>query len=662
MIRTHISALLLPLVPALAAPQGVPWDLAAPTGPTSSIYMNSANGGQLGTPLQAADFNGDGFMDTAVAPFTSSTNGRSRNGQVWVVFGDGTIGATVDVATYTGPRLAIRGVANDALLGVEMSSGDLDGDGYADLILGSSHGVHIAEAARAGEVVILYGSPDWGTTIRDFDLNNLPSTQRTRFILGAANRTVNGNLSTGDRLGSWLQLHDLDGNGLADLVMGMDQSWGPNANRDRCGACVIAWDVNSAFGDTDRLRVGEAETADVFTVIYGRDPGDMLGSTHTAGDLDDDGHLDLIVGAGVTRSGLAISSLGYTGTGGGDGPNNTTSNSGEVYILWGAEQLRSQRELDMATADPSVYTIIYGEQTSDYFGEELVSADVTGDGIDDLVVGALGYDAGALSLAGAGYLLRGGAALRGKSTIFTAAPPADYPISCFVGTENFGILADTIELADLNQDGIAEILMGAPYGSPLGRYQAGYATILYGGQNFPNLPTRIGTGLTVSNGLLYGIVYGAESYNGRGDYFVYSSVMGDYDGDGVLDFVPNAMQGDGYQNAYNNAGECYILSGIWISRHAAAPMNVRRGTTPDVLGTWSAAQPILGPITGYRVRYSLGGVTMEQEVGTTTIATADLPIGSIPIDVATIMDANGGVEYSLPVAFPGFLGIGWELR
>jgi hypothetical protein len=630
--------------------------------PTTAVYLNSANGGQLGAPVQAADFDGDGHLDMAIAAFTSSTNARSRNGKVWIIFGDSTIGATVDVATYTGRRLAINGAVTDSLLGVEMTAGDLDGDGFADLILGSSHGAHVGEAERAGEVVILYGRPQWGNSVTEMTISNQMGDQRVRFILGERNRLSVGRPTTGDRLGSWLQLHDLDHNGELELVMGMDQSWGVEATKDRTGACVIAWDVEEAFGDGNRVRVGEPSSANMFTVIYGQDAGDMFGATHTAADFDGNGMIDLVVAAGVTRSGLSIGNLGYTGTGGGDGPTNTTSNAGEAYIFWDAVLLRDSRTIDLATTSSDVYTVIYGASSSDYFGEELFAADVTGDTISDLLIGALGVDSGPLSLAGASYVLPGGEKLRSLSSILISSPPSDYGISAFLGTENFGISGDTIEAGDLNMDGIADLMIGAPYGSPEGRYQSGYVTVIYGGQELPVLPEIVYAGLTVDPPLNFGLIYGAESYNSRGDYMAYSSALGDFDRDGVLDFLPNAMQGDGYQNAYVNAGEFYVHSGIDISRHAAAPTNVMRENTLDILGSWNGAQPIFGPVGAYRVRYVFEGTLHEVAVTGTHIGPGDIPSGSHLVDVTTIMDRNGEAEFSIPIPFPGFLGVSWLLQ
>lgn len=652
----------------LAAPvdggaQGIVWDLLAPPAPTTAVYFTSADGGQLGVPVITGDFNGDGFPDVAAAPFNASTMGRSRNGIAEIFFGDGSIGATVDTATYQGPRLVIHGAAPLSLLGVEVAAADLDGDGFADLVLGSSHGVHIAEAERAGEVVILFGREEWGASVRELDLAALPAEQRVGFVVGERNRMIAGSGLTGDRLGSWFTVDDLDGSGGLDLVMGMDQSWGPGNNRNRCGAVVILWDAAEALGGaapSTRLRVGEEASAEHFTVIYGRDAGDMLGSTNFAGDLDGDGLRDLVVSAGVNRSGLGIGALNYVGVGGGAGPLNNRSLAGEVTVFWNAGALRARRTLDLRTQlDAVAHTVLYGERANDYFGEELYVADVTGDGVDDLIVGALGFDPPGLSLAGATYLVQGGELLRSQMEIDLAAPSGP-AITAFDGTEVFSISGDTVEAADINGDGAADLFLGIPYGTPRARFQAGYTTVIFGGQEFPVLPQRVQVGMFVNPPLLHTLILGADSPNNRGDYLAYSTAVGDVDGDGVADYIPNAMQGDGFQNAYMNAGEFYILSGDMIARLAAAPTNPRRLGNGGA--TWDAAQGIFGPVTGYRVGYELGGEPGFVEVEGVVLEAGMAPAGALLVDVRSVMERRGVVNVSAPALFRPVVPFSWMLE
>lgn len=630
-------------LPATGA--GIPWTVGSPPEPSTAIYYTSAGGGQLGVPIQTGDFNKDGFLDAVGAPFAASTMTRSNNGMVQIIFGDGTIGATINTATYAGPRLEIHGAETNSYFGVELGVADFDGDGFSDIAVGSAQGKFIGIAPRAGEVVILFGRAEWGDTVRTLDVKNLPPEQRARFIIGQR---------VGDRLGSWFHADDFDENNIPDLMIGMDLFDGFANNRSNTGTAVILWDVNTSHPAEPYIRVGDDLTSDVLTVISGRDASDQFGATNFAADLDDDGHLDLVIAAGVNRSGLAISSIGFSGVGGGDGPDNTRANAGECTIFWDARQLRAIRTLDLASAPPPeiATTIIYGETGADYFGEELIAGDVTGDGVADLVVGALLANAAAPAITGgAAYVIPGGTTLRGLSTLDLATPPSNL-VTVFDGTEAFSISGDTIEVFDVNQDGIADILNGVPAGRRPGTsVTVGYTTVIYGGQAFPKMPARVAQGITTIPPLLSTYIVGADA----GDLFAYSSGFGDFNGDGVPDYVPNAMQGDGFNNGFTNAGENYIIDGLLISKYAAAPANARltggKGVLP--VGVWDASQPIFGPVSGYEVTFVPSGETtpMTITVPSNEILQSNLPGPGALKSVRAVMVRNNVETRSADVRF-----------
>lgn len=634
----------LSLLTAAAFAGGVPIDLRTPPDTTTGIYFTDANGGQRGVPIHPGDFDNDGNLDVAASPFTASTLSRTQNGTVLIVFGDGTLGQTINMATYTGRVLKIHGAENYSLLGLEMGVGDFDNDGFADLVMGSSHGKFKSIAERAGEAVILYGRAEWGTTVTSLDIKNLPVDQRAKFILGQR-----GGTTTGDRLGSWFTVDDFDGNNVLDLMIGMDLSDGPANNRTNCGAAAILWDVQNSFPAEPYVRVGDPTTGSAFTVIYGKNNFDQFGATNASGDLDGDSHRDLIISAGVTRSGLELSALGYSGTGAGDGPSDNRPNAGESTIFWNAENLRAYSSIDLGGTLPGdvATTVLYGETSSDYFGEEIVVENIVGDATQDLTIGAL-----LANSVGSAYIFPGGAWLRSQTSIDTAAPPANQ-IHVIDGLQTGSIAADTLEIFDVNNDGHADLLNSAPYGNVGTRSRAGYTLVIFGGQTFPLMPSRLKMSSATTNPPLYCVgILGADAE----DFFAYSSNIGDFDNDGYLDYVPNAMQGDGFNNGYPSAGENYIVSGLTISQYASAPTN-QTGTSyappGGTVASWTASQPILGTVAAYELFFIPTGqfVPTVVTVTGTSALTGDFPGDGTLTGVRAKMTRNSETNYSLTVPF-----------
>ncbi|MCC6546088.1 FG-GAP repeat protein [Candidatus Sumerlaeota bacterium] len=636
--------LFVSLAPVAVLAGGVAIDLKNPPAGTTGMYFTDANGGQRGVPIHPGDFDGDGDLDTAVSPFSASTLSRDSNGVVHIIFGDGTLGETINLATYTGRVLTIHGAEDSSLLGLEMGVGDFDKDGYDDLVMGSSHGKFRSVAEQAGEVVVLYGRAEWGTSATTLDIKNLPVDQRAKFILGER-----GGAGAGDRLGSWITVDDFDGNNELDLMMGMDLSNGPANNRANCGAAAILWDIQTSFPAAPYLRVGDPATASVFTVIYGRDAFDQFGATHGSGDLDGDGSRDLVISAGVTRSGLSYSPNNYSGSGGGDGPANDRPNAGESTIFWNAGTLRSHATVDTSGTLPGgvATTILYGETSSDYFGEEVVIENFVGDATPDLAIGGLTANG-----VGSAYIFPGGAWLRSQTSIDTATPPANQ-IHVIDGLQSGGIAADTLEIFDVNNDGYSDFFNAAPYGNVGSRSRAGYTMVIFGGQTLPLMPARLKmNGLYTIPSLYCVPINGADA----NDFFAYSTNKGDYDGDGYMDYVPNAMQGDGFAEGYPGAGENYILSGLTISQYASAPTNLA-GTnnvpTGGIVASWTASQPILGTVVGYELTYLPTGsaIPMVLTVAGTSAVTGDFPTDGTLLTIRAKMERGAETNFSLVVPF-----------
>ena len=192
---------------------------------------------------------------------------------------------------------------------------------------------------------------------------------------------------------------DLNDDGYSDVIVGA-----PSAGGHRRSCAYIYYGGPTMDNVADVTLTGAADR-------YGRFGWSVAG----AGDVNDDGYGDVIVGA-------------PRGTGG----------AGDAYIYYGASAMDN-------TADITLREAAYRA----FFGESVAGAgDVNGDNYDDVIVGAPGNDL--VAGAGRAYVYYGG------STPFGS--PA-FILTEQVAGEMFGI---SVGLADFNGDGRADIIVGAP--------------------------------------------------------------------------------------------------------------------------------------------------------------------------------------------------------
>lgn len=376
--------------------------------------------------------------------------------------------------------------------GYSVAAGDINGDNINDLITGAPY-TDPGGRDSAGETYVVYGAP---TLPSGIDLNS-----------SNADLTVFGN-DTGDDSGSAVAAGDINGDGTDDLIIG-------------------AYTASSVRGETYVIYGGPSlpATIDLDTVsadltVRGADPADGCGISVTAGDISGDGIDDLIIGAS-----------GADTAGGSD--------AGETYVIYGGDSLPATIDLSSESAGLTVY----GDDYNDGAGSSVAAGDIDGDGIDDLIIGAVAADTSGGAYAGETYVVHGGPSL--PSTIDLDATSADLTI---YGDDEGDFSGRSVAAGDVNGDGTDDLIIGAGEADVSGRQTTGESYVIYGG---PSLPPVID--LDTSSASL--TVYGDDA----GDHSGWSLAAGDLNGDGVDDLAIGAWGADPLERA--GAGETYVIYG-----------------------------------------------------------------------------------------------------
>ncbi|HOU13350.1 MAG TPA: integrin alpha [Anaerolineae bacterium] len=312
MKRFTLFLLLLVLAfsqPARVQGEGAPPGLTGGSLATSNAAFTGENlGDYAGVRVAGAgDVNGDGYADLLIGAYNySNSTGRAYlflGGPDGWQLDQGVAGAD---AIYTGE--ADNSYTGDSVAG----AGDVNGDGYADMLIGAS-----GYGSNTGRAYLVLGSAN---------PSNIP--------LSAADAVYTGEASSNYAGDSVAGAGDVNGDGYADLLIG---AYGSATGR--------------AYLVLGNASPGSINLADADAIYTGEASGDSAGdSVAGAGDVNGDGYADLLVGT-----------PGYS------------SNTGCAYLVLGSA---SPGDITLSAAD-AIYT---GEGTGNFTGNSVAGAgDVNGD-------------------------------------------------------------------------------------------------------------------------------------------------------------------------------------------------------------------------------------------------------------------------------------------
>lgn len=483
-----------------------------------------------------ADINGDGIDDYISAAYVADgpSNARASSGEVYVFYGSTSPSATRDVAGTFGtvPDVKILGATAADFIGAEsIRTGDINGDGIADLVFSSSQADGPGEARMtSGESYIVFGSAALPALI---DLN---SGDEDVTLYGIQAGSVN--IGAGDTAA--IVVGDINGDGFDDVIVGIG---GIDAlgTRTDAGSIAIIYGSDSMPVSVDTATFPSSSGV----LIYGADNGDKVPSQHSMalGDVNADGVTDLLVGAALA-----------------DGPGNARADAGELYIIYGGSSL--PQTIDLLADEQDV--IVYGATAGDLLCENFLSAsrwwsqvaagDINGDGIDDVIIGSPSADGPSDARVDAGevYIVFGSTSL--PSSIDLASNEEDV-IIYGAGASDALAVDSWRPLGDVNGDGIRDLILGAfqADGPSDARTEAGEAYVILGGTSLPS-------SIDIANGDQDVEILGSDNGDRLADEG--NATLLDIDGDGLDDIVVGASNADGPLNARaNGSGDAYIVFG-----------------------------------------------------------------------------------------------------
>lgn len=479
--------------------------------------VNGQNGFQINGALPydqiggfingVGDVNGDGIEDMLIgAPYASFFGSA---GACYIIFGKKNLGSsgTIEVNALDGTNgFTLVGVTGD----VSANIGDINGDGFADIIIGSSSATIIRGYSPTGACFVVFGKTDLGKS-GIFNVTQLNGNNGF-IIFQSLSSSSNEFCSSVSTAG------DVNHDNIMDIAIGSGYTYNYNS--------YIVFG-NKNIGITGFINVTASLKGPQGFIIP-----KVYSTLSSTGDVNGDGITDLIISAPATTECC-------TGVGSG-------------YVVFGATNIGHTGILDLTTINGMNGFVITGVDVHDTSSSTVnYIGDVNGDGIDDAIIGV--DDASPIGIyeSGGAFVIFGRVGGLNSSSIDLSLLSMGGKGFIITGTLPRQSLGSYVsDKGDFNGDGIMDIALMNFVLFNDGETQNSY--VFFGKKGISDTINQLS--LTGQNGFaIVGAYTALNSGNGP------ANMVGDINDDGISDLVVGSLGTSTYGKTY--AGSCYVLFG-----------------------------------------------------------------------------------------------------